>query len=921
LAAATVLLSCGAWLDLLWELSPACRIVTLGAAGISGIVALGTLAAITLRATADAAVARRLDQAGDAGGEILTGWELAQQRYEAGGVETPRLSAGLAMLAAQAAAAAARQVPLAKAVPVRPLDHSLAVLTALWAILAILAVCLPGLVQTQGSRLLRPFDDIPPFSLTRFQIAPGDVKVLYGSELDVRATVVGEPVEQLELVLATAHGQEPPLPMFPEGNGVWRAVLAKVIEPADYFVRAYRARSPKYRIGVISVPQIEGVRLRIVPPEYAHLATYEGPVPKEGISGLRGTKVQVFLRSNRPLRGGTIAVWRTRAADSPAGQPPAPQPQHVPTVEKTRTPKDKPTTFPMKPIDPNSPEVAGEFSIGSDGKFECRVVDQSGQASQQAFSGNLVMLPDRRPLIRISQPERMSLATPTAKLPVLLSAEDDCGISRLQLLHSVNDSRPVAADLPLPSLPPRRWDQRHDLPLARYGLQPGDVIKLFGRVEDNDPAGAKRAESAVATVRIVSQEEFDRLIGARLGIQAVFSKYDAARRRIEGLVKDVDELRDKLNKLPPGEKLSEEARRGLERLQQPMQQEGEDLRKLSEFSLPYDLDKNLTPQLDQLAQMAAGMAEELQKLQAGQDLSNGAVANNLAKMAERLASGREQYRESAVKPLEYFEAVRPLIEDQSRFVTLFLRQQDMAKRLAAMKGRNGEEDPVPTPRVRGLEEEQRQIRQSLGKFLDDLQEHVEKLPESPQLADLRQTTQAFARDVRGSGASEAMAAAETALAELAPTRGQQKAQEAADILAKFIHRGRDVGKGAERSLAFHPSLSKSLGNTISQMTAKTGMKNSGGMAAGSSTFGLYGGLPELSTGSGGPSDGRVKHAGGGSGLAAKSAGKNPDAATPGEVLAPGAATGSSEGAVPVRYRRQVGQYFQRVAEETGESDH
>ncbi len=70
--------------------------------------------------------------------------------------------------------------------------------------------------------------------------------------------------------------------------------------------------------------------------------------------------------------------------------------------------------------------------------------------------------------------------------------------------------------------------------------QPGDVIKLFGRVEDNDPAGAKGAESALATVRIVSQEEFERLFRTRQGVQALFSKYYAARRRMESLAKEVE---------------------------------------------------------------------------------------------------------------------------------------------------------------------------------------------------------------------------------------------------------------------------------------------------------------------------------------------------------------------------------------------
>ena len=59
------------------------------------------------------------------------------------------------------------------------------------------------------------------------------------------------------------------------------------------------------------------------------------------------------------------------------------------------------------------------------------------------------------------------------------------------------------------------------------------MIKLFGRVEDNDPAGAKGAESSVVTVRIVSQEEFERMVRTRQGIEAMLSKYYAAQRRME----------------------------------------------------------------------------------------------------------------------------------------------------------------------------------------------------------------------------------------------------------------------------------------------------------------------------------------------------------------------------------------------------
>jgi hypothetical protein len=894
LAAATMFLLLGAWLDLLWELSPDWRIAACWAAAVAGVFLLDTLAAIAIRAARGAAIARKLDRAGDGGGRILTGWELAQGRYGVRGMEPPPLSVGLASLAVADAAAAAGHVPLAKVAPLRPLGRSLTGLCSLWSVVGVLAVCLPGLAWTQWNRFLRPFDDVPPFSFSKFEISPGNVKVLYGSELEIRATVVGAPVEQLELVLQSANGAEPPLPMFPEANGVWRAVLAKVVEPADYFVRAYRARSSKCHIGVITVPLLEGARLRIVPPGYANRAAYEGPMPKEGVCGLFGTKAQIFLRSNRPLRGGTIAL-------SGSG---------------------KPGALPMTPTERGSQEVVGQFSIAGDGKFECRVIDEAGQASQQSFSGNVVMLADERPFVRITQPQKTSLATPDAMLPVTLSAEDDCGISRLQLFRSLNDSRPLPADLKLPSRPPRRLDESARLPLERYGLQPGDVIKLFGRAEDNDPAGAKGAESSVVTVHIVSQEEFEKMIRTREGLQAMLSKYYAARRRMESLAKQADDLRKTLEKQPPGEKPSEATRRELARLQQSMRREAGEIRKSAAHLLPYDLDKNLTPQLHALAKLTEELAGEMEKLQQQKNLLNKQLAGNLDELARRLAAGRKQFDEQAAKPLEYFEAVFPLLADQQRFVMVAQWQRDLAERLASLKGRDGQDNPAMKARMRDLEQEQSQIRETLTKLLDDIQEHSEKLPEKPELKTLRRTAQEFVKDVRASGASEAMAAAEAALAEFAPTRGHQKAQEAADILDKFIKRCNGMGNCAGDGLRFQPILCSGLGDTIPQLLAQMGMgTGNGGMMGGYGMIGLYGGLPDMFGNAGEFGDAQGGEANRASGRRGQPQGENPDEAKRAEMFAPGAAAGASEGAVPIRYRRQVGQYFQRIIEETEESGH
>ena len=148
------------------------------------------------------------------------------------------------------------------------------------------------------------------------------------------------------------------------------------------------------------------------------------------------------------------------------------------------------------------------------------------------------------------------------------------------------------------------------------------------------------------------------------------------------------------------------------------------------------------------------------------------------------------------------------------------------------------------------------------------------------------------------------------------TRGHEKAAKAAAELDKLIARCRGVGKGAVGGLAFQPSLSAGMGDTIAQLLAAMSM---GSGMGGYGMMGLYGGLPEMYGGKEGQAD---SFQGGdlaqGAGREGKPHGENPDEAQAGDIFVHGAASGAAEAPVPVRYRRQVGQYFQRVAEETGE---
>ena len=95
--------------DLVWELSAAARIVALCCGLAAGIVLLMTFARAAYRKTRDVLMARRLDETGATGGEIVAAYEL--QSYRQVTVPAAGLTRGLAELAVSAAAAHRRARP------------------------------------------------------------------------------------------------------------------------------------------------------------------------------------------------------------------------------------------------------------------------------------------------------------------------------------------------------------------------------------------------------------------------------------------------------------------------------------------------------------------------------------------------------------------------------------------------------------------------------------------------------------------------------------------------------------------------------------------------------------------------------------------------------------------------------------------
>ncbi len=900
------LLLVGMWLDLVWELSEVGRLCTVAGALITGAALLVSCIVFALRQTRGALLARRLDQTAQTGGLILAGMEL-DAAYDSHPAEAS-LTQGLAELTIQRASQLAEQVPEARVFPSVPAKRALGAAAALCFAVLLVVCCAPRLAAVELLRFSDPFGDHPPFSYTQLKVEPGNTDVRYGNPLDVVVVTQGPPVEELELVVRTVGDKGQPheeaLPMFPEVAGQWRATIASVTTGGQYFVRSKTTRSHRYQLGVITVPELEEVRFRVTPPAYTRDPVYEGLLPQGGLSVLAGTRVEVRARSNRPLQSGTL---------------------QLPHGKQQQTVALKPAS-----ADGATTEVSGTFTVSQAGKFQITVKDQAGQDCREPFTGTINLLKDQVPFIRLLEPAAQSLATPSIPLPVVLAAEDDYGVTKVQLYRSLNDSRAMPLTVPTADPALRRHDEETALPLAQYGLQPGDVIKLFARVEDNDPAGAKGSESPIAVIQIVSDEELQKMLRAREGVDLMVSKYQEAQRRMEALQDELEKLEKQLQQRDPDGKLTDDEKEDVEQLAKKIEEEAAAVRESAEQMSSYDLDKALNKELETLAKQMDKAAQSAHAAAKKPMAKAGETLEELKKMKEQLAQEKDKLQKEVNDPLEKLAAIYPLMEDQSRFEALAQRQRELAERLASMKGQDNPADPAQRARMRDLEEEQRQTREELENLLNEIESHIAGLPlDEPKVQQLADSAREFVDAVRASGADQTMSDAEAGLSEFSGSRGADESRKAADILEKFLSKCKGMGDGsgeACQGLKFAPGEG-SLGDTLNQLLADAGFKPgrkpgtgtgaSGGYSARRSALnniGMYGQMPTR----GNPTQASArKGKKSQQGTIGGSYRDDRDNVAPSRLDPHGLlkAAGTSEAAIPARYRNRVEQYFRRIAEE------
>jgi hypothetical protein len=648
-------------------------------------------------------------------------------------------------------------------------------------IFVLLAIVKPVLISTVLPRFVDPWADNPPFSDLHFELADSEVRIPYGQDVELKTKIMGSVSREVNLIIRSAGAEKRAL-CFAGDKGERTARVKHVVEPLVCWFETGgrwgigRARSRRVTVSPILTPKVLHLTAAIVPPAYTLREPETFTVTKQKLNVPWGGNLELSVVSNRPLKCIRVAFAKTGNRQV------------------------------VKPIEV---KCGGAMSgrvclrIKTSNEVLLELEDIEGNRSLQNRRLKVRCLADKLPQVAISEPGLMTMATPDAVIRIMGDAGDDYGLTSLRLVRTLSGFRDRAGVLALDGDVPRQQEFTKNFNFGRLGLEPGDNLEFFVEASDNNPRGAGYASSAIHQVKIISSEEYMRLIQQKTSIED-FTAYMAdvheqLQELAEAAAKAEKKLlaRDATDELEIAAALAEvrSKHESLERL----------AKKRARGPFVFDFEKDA-------AGMFAAIAKRLQELKPGKSKQEQlAYLQDL----QTFNAAQKKERQELAKAVALTAAAARLMRNANKYVRLVMEQQELSRKLNSLRDRAKREDVAKALAYHGVQ--QREIAESLAKLIVEMNGDLKKL-DAEKFVKLYSSSKNFLERFTRLQVEPDFTAVQTACKEKAVTSAAQAAGRAARKLAQLISDCNGINNDGKQCVVFNPRW-PSMSETIQQLAS------------------------------------------------------------------------------------------------------
>jgi hypothetical protein len=286
----------------------------------------------------------------------------------------------------------------------------------------------------------------------RLEVQPGDIRVIEGQSIRVRAVVTGLPpgwsLVPPPAIRIESGASVRRLDMEPTG-GRFETDLGGIRRTTTYRVESGSLVSRDYRVTVRRLPRVTRIDLDYTYPSFSGLA----PRTEEDggdIFAPAGTKVRLHVRTAEAVHGGTVKL----AAGSEVA---------------------------LRPT--GARELTGELTVDAEGSYRVALNDLEGLQSAGDTEYFIRIMDDRPPEVRIVRPAGDRRVTRLEEVGFEARADDDYGVNRLELVVSTRGEKdrviPLHRGTPATSVA-----GSYTLFLEELDVQPGDFVSYYARARD-----------------------------------------------------------------------------------------------------------------------------------------------------------------------------------------------------------------------------------------------------------------------------------------------------------------------------------------------------------------------------------------------------------------------------------------------------
>jgi hypothetical protein len=658
------------------------------------------------------------------------------------------------------------------------------------------------LVQRPGAnvvleRILHPSRDIPPFTGLVFAITPETPQITYGGDATINVAISGKPVKSQVYLLTRSGSSEYRSACFQEGPGRYAQKLEKVIQPVEFAFATGRARSQWHKVDLLLQPRIARADVTIIPPAYTGRPKQSNLAGKAPLAAIAGSQAIVTMTSNRPLKEGSLQIHPANEAG----------------IE---------SVVAAEPVGPHT--LSFHWVMRENADLNFTICDVRGTPNGDPFHLAQQVTPDQPPQAVITEPGAYALATPESVVNLCGYAEDDLGLSRVDLVRTMVGFRDRSKHLG-PDTTQTRLEFSSQLELSKLGVAPGQTLEFYAEASDTNPSLMGIGTSPVCRIEIISTENYAQMVRDRTTLEEFIQRYEVLSDQLESLAQSLKKLEEAADS---GSDSQKEA--ALKESQEMAKKAAELFAKMAADFPAFDSDKALSKAAKEIGSRVQGVQKKLGDLKpSAPDLSKAAK-----ELSQELGLAEQEMQEQK-KTGEEIAAVSRVMETVADFQKVVLEQTELERQLNRL-ARSG--DPEDLRKMPTLSERQKEIAQELKTAIHELSKRRADLPKGYENLDM--TAAEFLAGLEPMNVPQDMESGATALENQNGREGARLASVALEKLRKMLSNCKGMGGMCQGELGF--KVPDPLNQTMRQMLQSllcraTGSGSSGGSGTGTGTSG------------------------------------------------------------------------------------